>query len=173
MKRNLLFAILFTFLHATTAQLVSRRAFVSVRNNGQRPLLEVSVLHKYSSLYKNNHTWPAIEPGELAEDRLEVEYHAGLSTIGVDWWAITWVDPEQQTSYVSKPLNFRKIVDYIEKFAPRTLATVATTAAGIATIEAGPAATVAAAVAASAASQQISEFLFSMESTEGFKQHVL
>ncbi|KAM4066049.1 hypothetical protein HRG_000207 [Hirsutella rhossiliensis] len=173
MEKRMIFAVLLTLLEIATAQLRVRKASVSVRNNTPRPLQEVSVVHKYSSVYKHNHTWPIIQPGERAEDRMVVQYHTGFGTIGVDWWAITWVELEQKTSYVSKPLNFRKIVDYMEKFAPRTISALASTAAGIATVEAGPGAMVAAAVAAAVASQQVTEFLFSSESTDGFKQHML
>ncbi|KJZ72449.1 hypothetical protein HIM_08118 [Hirsutella minnesotensis 3608] len=112
----------------------TRRAFVSIRNNYKAPVFNVSVVHKYSSVYKNTFKWRAVEPAVLAPGKMEVQYHHGLGFIGVDC-----------------------------RFF----------AGGVAAVPLGPIAASIAATVAGAAAGSITSTLFSSESTDGFKQHML
>ncbi|KJZ79964.1 hypothetical protein HIM_00678 [Hirsutella minnesotensis 3608] len=166
--------LLFTLLESCLAQATDRKAKVSVRNNSKQPILDVSVIHKYSDVFKNNQTWPSIQPGEIAKDlTLEVQYRTGFGAIGGDWWAITWVGADQKTSFASKPLNFRNIIDFIEADSPRALSTAASVAAGIAATGLGPVGMVGAAVTTAIATHRVTSYLFNTESTVGFKRHDL
>ncbi|KAH8674815.1 hypothetical protein BGZ60DRAFT_404871 [Tricladium varicosporioides] len=148
-------------------------AQVSVRNNWDQPLVGVSVIHKYSDDYKNHGEWGIIKPGELAPETMDVEYNTGFLTTGRDWWVITWYSADMKTQYYSDPVNFRNIIDALEKVAPSVVkVAMKTVAAGMAA-EAGPGAVVAAKNAAKVLAKVANEALFNTESTDGFKQHIL
>ncbi|KJZ78236.1 hypothetical protein HIM_02274 [Hirsutella minnesotensis 3608] len=172
MARPTMLLWLVTLLSVSVAALTQQKALVSVRNNSKQPMYNVSVVHKYSSVYKDNFTWPVVQPGELAAANMTVQYHTGFATTGVDWWVVAWVD-EHRTAHVSDPLNFRKIVDYLEKRAPRALSVTTLTLAGLISVSTAPVSAIVAAVAVAIATQEFTDVLFNSESTDGFKQHML
>lgn len=148
-------------------------AQVSVRNNWDQPLVGVGIIHKYSNDYKNDGEWGIVKPGELASDTFDVEYTTGFLTTGRDWWLVTWYSPDMKTQYYSDPVNFRNIIDALEKVAPALVkVTMKTVAAGM-VAEAGPGAVLAAKAAAKQLAKVTNEALFNTESTDGFKQHIL
>jgi hypothetical protein len=149
-----------------------RTAFASVRNNTSGPLVAVSVLHKYSDNYKDQHQWGIIQPGEIPSDRMQVEYNTGAFTTGRDWWIVTWYSPDMKTLYYSNPNNFRDIIDKLESVAPDAISAAAGAVAGLGTSLTGPGA-VAAAAAAAVAAKATTSALFNSEGTAGYKQHIL
>ncbi|SPO04678.1 uncharacterized protein DNG_07363 [Cephalotrichum gorgonifer] len=152
--------------------MTKRTATASVRNNTSEPLVAVSVVHKYSDNYKHEGAWGIIQPGELGEEPMEVEYNTGAFTTGRDWWVVTFYSPDMETLYYSDPANFRGIFDSLEEVAPDMISAAAGAIAGLAGSLSGPGA-VGAAVAAAAAAKATTASLFNSEGTEGFKQHIL
>ena len=152
--------------------MTKRTALVSVRNNTDTPLVGVSVVHKYSDNYKNEHQWGIIPVGEIPDEKMEVEYNTGAFTTGRDWWVVTWFSPDMKTLYYSDPNNFRDLIDGLENLGPDVIAAVAGAIAGLSGSLTGPGA-VAAAAGAAAAAKTVTSALFNSEGTEGFKQHIL
>lgn len=152
--------------------MTKRTARVSVRNNTDTPIVGVSVVHKYSDDYSNEHQWGIIQAGEIPDETLEVEYNTGAFTTGRDWWVVTWFSPDMTTLYYSDPNNFRGIIDGLENLGPDVIAAVAGAMAGLSTSLSGPGA-VAAAAGAAAAAKTVTTGLFNSEATDGFKQHIL
>ncbi|KAJ6442474.1 hypothetical protein O9K51_03649 [Purpureocillium lavendulum] len=113
--------IIFTALaRGTLASIwkVTRTARVAVRNNTPRTLLNVTVLHKYSDLYKDRLHWDKIPPGVLSSGQL-VSYNTGVLTTGADWWLITWYNRDRDRFNFSNPNNFRRFLDFFEAAAVR------------------------------------------------------
>lgn len=160
-------------LSSPTVSATKRYAYVKVRNNTNKPMLAVGVVHKYSDNYKQHHEWPIIQPGELSSDQMTVTYNTGFLTTGKDWWYISWYSEDMETLYYSDPNNLRSVVDALENIAPDVISKAAEAAAGLVTApESGPGAVVAA-KAASAAAAATTKYMFNSESTAGFKQHIL
>lgn len=150
-----------------------RTAFATVENNTDEPLFAVSLVHKYSDVYKNSQEWGIIRSAQSGSPPAEVEYNTGLLTTGVNWWLVSWYSADMKTRYFSSPNNFRKQIDWAEGIAPDTISAAAGAIAGILTVEAGPAAVVAAATAAGTVAKATTSAIFNSESTAGFKQHIL
>eukprot|EP01053_Blabericola_migrator_P008604 Blabericola_migrator_1__8603@NODE_4503_length_1118_cov_124_330162_g2788_i0_p1_GENE_NODE_4503_length_1118_cov_124_330162_g2788_i0NODE_4503_length_1118_cov_124_330162_g2788_i0_p1_ORF_typecomplete_len226_score36_61PUD1_2/PF18457_1/3e42Sporozoite_P67/PF05642_11/0_04_NODE_4503_length_1118_cov_124_330162_g2788_i03631040 len=148
-----------------------RTAYVRVRNNTNKELYGVGLVHKYSDVYKETETWRSLKPG-CSTPTLAVKYHTGFLTTGCDWWAVSWYDTELTKEYFTSPNNFRDILDFIEKIAATCLSAAAAGAAGVVTVESGPVA-LAFAAAAAAATKVLCDQLINSESTIGFKRHFL
>ncbi|RDA89183.1 hypothetical protein CP532_0546 [Ophiocordyceps camponoti-leonardi (nom. inval.)] len=155
------------------AEIVHRRTNVTVWNQSHDPMVAVSAIHKYSNVYKNQHEWALLSPGEKSSDFMQVDYHTGFGTIGQDWWLISWYGPGMVNYYISNPNNFRGVFDFLEDQAPAVLITSAITVAGVAATPAGFAAVLGASAAAVTAAKTTAEAVFNSESTVGFKKHFL
>ena len=149
-----------------------RTAHVTVCNNTSYPLVGVSVVHKYSNVYKNQHQWGVIHPSETPSDYMEVEYNTGFLTTGLDWWLVSWFSTDMRTLYYSDPTNFRGLLDTMESYAPDAIAAAAGAVVGLSSSLTGPGA-VGAAMAAAVAAKATTSALFNDESTAGFKEHLL
>ncbi|PFH54930.1 hypothetical protein XA68_11672 [Ophiocordyceps unilateralis] len=167
--------ILVTALLATSvwAEVVHRKANVTIMNNTDKPLVSVSVIHKYSSVYKETHEWGLISPGEVSSDHMVVQYNTGLGTIGQDWWLLSWYDEGLTHFHVTNPNNFRGVFDFLEDQAPAAMITAGITVAAAIATPAGFAATLGASMAAVVLAKTTSEAIFNSESTVGFKKHYL
>ena len=71
-------------------------ASIEIVNNTGRTLLSVSVAHKYSDNYKNDHTWTVIRDG-AATSTTQVDFNTGFLTTGKDWWVVTGLPPAFRT----------------------------------------------------------------------------
>ncbi|RDA95373.1 hypothetical protein CP533_3504 [Ophiocordyceps camponoti-saundersi (nom. inval.)] len=169
--RHSLYPLLLAII--TKAEIVTRRANVTVWNQSHDPMLAVSVIHKYSDVFNERHEWPLLSPGEKSTDMMEVQYHTGFGTIGQDWWLISWYGPGMINYYISNPNNFRGVIDFLENQAPAVLITSAITVAGVAATPAGFAAVLGASAAAVTVAKTTAEAVFNSESTVGFKKHFL
>lgn len=150
----------------------TRRAYVAIRNNTDKPIYGVGLVHKYSNVHKQEMTWDVVHPGQITSATLAVDYNTGFFTTGRDWWKLIWFDEGLNNLYFSDPTNFRFIFDGFDNI----IGDAAGAAAGIFAAVVASATvlgTVAAASAAAAASKAITSNLFNSESTEGFKQHIL
>ncbi|KJZ71454.1 hypothetical protein HIM_09178 [Hirsutella minnesotensis 3608] len=153
---------------------VERRARVAVVNESATPLIAVSVVHKYSDVYKNRHEWPAILPGKRSESDMIVDYHTGYTTTGRDWWLITWFSDDLKTVWFSSPTNFRASIDKLGSFAPASIEKVEETVAAL--LAEGQVSEEQAKMAADIScslARATTDHLFNSEATEGFKQHIL
>eukprot|EP01053_Blabericola_migrator_P010067 Blabericola_migrator_1__10066@NODE_558_length_7604_cov_14_461059_g418_i0_p2_GENE_NODE_558_length_7604_cov_14_461059_g418_i0NODE_558_length_7604_cov_14_461059_g418_i0_p2_ORF_typecomplete_len226_score30_79PUD1_2/PF18457_1/3_7e43TraT/PF05818_12/18TraT/PF05818_12/21Sporozoite_P67/PF05642_11/12_NODE_558_length_7604_cov_14_461059_g418_i0191868 len=148
-----------------------RTAYVRVRNNTNKELYGVGLVHKYSDVYKETETWRTLKPG-CSTPALAVNYHTGFLTTGCDWWAVSWYDTDLTEQYFTAPNNFRDIIDFMEKIAGPCISAAAAGAAGFITAESGPAA-LAFAAAAAAATKVLCDQLMNSEGTNGFKRHFL
>jgi hypothetical protein len=149
-----------------------RRAWVSIRNDTGQPMLGISLVHKYSNVYKDEKQWETLGNGELTKDPLAVDYNTGFLTTGKDWWLITWFHPDMKRIWYSSPNNLRGLFDFGDKLLPDVIAGAAGAAAGLVTSFTGPGAIAAGGGAASAATL-ITSSLFNSGTTDGFKQHML
>ncbi|KAK1858809.1 hypothetical protein I4F81_001409 [Pyropia yezoensis] len=91
----------------------TKYAEVTVTNATGAPIGAVSVVHKYSSVYKEHHQWGVLLDGQKSEGK-SVAYHVGAFTTGKDWWVVSWFSEDGTTQYVSAPNNFRNIIDELE-----------------------------------------------------------
>jgi hypothetical protein len=144
-------------------------ASIEIVNHTGSDLLSVSVAHKYSDDYKNEHTWENIKSGATTSTK-KVEFNTGLLTTGRDWWVVTWVDDKGHT-YVTDPKNFRNIVDFLEKIGSEIAGPMAAIAAWVATGSPEPTTKVIA--AAVAITSAVAKQFLNTEGTDGYKQHIL
>jgi len=150
--------------------MTKRTAQVVIRNNTSNPIVAVGVVHKYSDDYRHEGNWGIVMPGQVTEEKMDVEYNTGFLTTGRDWWTVTWYSPDMKKYYYSAPENFRDIFDAVESVAPDVIISAAIALSALAT---GGAATVPAAAAAAAVSKATTNQLLNSEGTSGFKQHIL
>ncbi|KAL6693828.1 hypothetical protein J3F84DRAFT_380022 [Trichoderma pleuroticola] len=151
-----------------------RTASVSVRNNTSKPIVGISLVHKYSDVYKHRKEWAAVPAGDSSAESLKVEYNTGFFTTGRDWWFVSWYSQDMKTLYYSNPQNFRGTFDAIEKSAsPELIFNAGMLLGPIALIAGGPLLAAPAAVATLAAARATSDGLYDSEEMAGFKQHIL
>ncbi|RFU75926.1 transmembrane amino acid transporter family [Trichoderma arundinaceum] len=150
-----------------------RTASVSIRNNTSKPMVSISLVHKYSDVYKHRREWAAIPAGDTSSESLKVEYNTGFFTTGRDWWFISWYNQDMKTLHYSNPHNFRGTFDAIEKgVSGDAIVAAGTILAPIALVSGGILA-LPAAMAAVAAAKATTDKLFDSGDTTGYKQHIL
>jgi len=171
MQQKLIFSVFLALVELALA-VTKRTAAVSVRNNSDKPLVGVSVIHKYGNNYKNQQQWGIVQPGKLGSEHLTAEYNTGAFTTGRDWWFVSFYSPDMKMLYYSDPDNVRDIVDKLEGVAPDAMAAAAGAMAALPSSLSGPG-SVAAAIAAAVAAKSTTSSLFNSEGTAGFKQHIL
>jgi len=94
-------------------------AQVVVKNNTQKLLKSVNVVHKYSTNYTNRGDWgpealsPTPVPGEISSPMV-VDYNTGFLTTGEDWWLVVWQYEGDLQLYYTNPNNF---MDYWSKIS--------------------------------------------------------
>ncbi|PHH80945.1 hypothetical protein CDD80_5155 [Ophiocordyceps camponoti-rufipedis] len=152
-----------------------RTARVAILNNSPQNIKSVSLVHKYSSVYKNHAQWPEIRRQHVVNEDNEtvVEYNTGTFTTGKDWWLLSFYSDDLKTHYYTDPQNFRNFVDFLETLGPIITISIAGGAAGFLGAIAGPAMSVVASTAACALAKATTDQLFNSEGTVGFKQHIL
>ena len=158
-------------LAAPDGLLAQRSARVAVANETGRRLVYVTVLHKYSDNYKDQHTWRGVAPGTTGAD-LQVRYNTGFGTTGRDWWRVIWAYEGESRMHYTNPDNFRGIIDGMEQAGQIVVPIAAAALAAGAGVVTGPGAAVAAAAAATAGTM-FAQAAMNDESTDGFKQHIL
>lgn len=157
-------------LVASTAEAKTHReAYSTVYNDTPDPLISVSLLHKYSDVYKNHQEYPVIKPnGEFGVPFCRVDYNTGIETTGRDWWAVSWYTSDLKNFCYTDPANFRGFFDVVDHVAPGLITAVAAVAAAVIT-EGDAGSTQKAAELAWETTNQ----LFNTEATKGYKQHIL
>ena len=146
-----------------------RKGPVQIVNNTGRTLLSVSIAHKYSDNYKNEHTWELIKNQETSSTTT-VDYNTGFGTTGRDWWLVTWVDNKGNT-YMTDPKNFQDVLNFFEKITNSIAEPLVTLGTAVATGSPEPSTKTLAAAAAVVGGLTTS--LLNTEGTAGFKQHIL
>ncbi|KAH7064429.1 hypothetical protein BKA63DRAFT_173368 [Paraphoma chrysanthemicola] len=149
-------------------------AYVKIQNNTPDTITAISVSHKYSDDYKHQGDWGELAPGAITPEKMKVEYNTGWLTTGRDWWMVTYhrkqagsERPNELKMWFSDPMNFRNVIDFLEKAAPILIKTAINVAKG-----SNPAA-LPAAKAAQVVSKVMCKLMFNDESTDGWKQHIL
>ncbi|PFH56069.1 hypothetical protein XA68_17118 [Ophiocordyceps unilateralis] len=169
---------LFTAL-ATAAPILDRRwtgtthrtSPVTIINKSGTSLSSISLVHKYSNIYKERHEWAYLAPGEKAADYMTVSYHTGPLTTGRDWWLLTFYTDQGRILYTTSPYNFRAAIDALESVASTLALAAAGAGAGLAGFSGlgGFLAPLAAVALAKLTTDQ----MYNSESTAGMKQHIL
>ncbi|EPQ59861.1 hypothetical protein GLOTRDRAFT_5821, partial [Gloeophyllum trabeum ATCC 11539] len=136
-------------------------AWVNVRNNTGKPMVGISLVHKYSNVYKEDKQWGRLEHGATTPEPLGVDYNTGFLTTGRDWWVVTWFQEDMKYIWFSASINMRGFFDFADNLLPEAIAGAT-----------GPGAVLAGAGAAAAA-KLVTSNVFNAEGTEGFKQHML
>lgn len=138
--------------------LTTRSAPVRINNLTGLDLESVTVIHKYSDVFKSQYTWKSINNNSITPSSYKVKYNTGFMTTGADWWFIAMKVKGSSQIFISYPTNLRWIVDNIEKNISNILATYAAN-------NYGPDAGI--------ATKKIAGLVFNNEKTEGFKKHFL
>lgn len=155
-------------LSSTVEAKTHRQAFAGVWNDMPDPILSVSLMHKYSDVYKNNQEYAVIQPGRLSPDSLTVDYNTGIETTGKDWWMVSWYTSDLKTFCYTDPNNFRGLFDAFDHVAPGLITAVVAVAAAVITEGDIDSAQKAGQLAWATTNE-----LFNTEATKGFKQHIL
>lgn len=137
-----------------------RKANVHVVNDTGERIRAVSIVHKYSDNYANDHVWEALERGATS-DATQVDYNTGAFTTGRDWWLVAWVSDDGTTLYYTNPHNLRDFVDLLESVAT----SAATLVGSLVTSESGG--------WGGAVGHAIVAPFVNNSKTSGFKQHIL
>ena len=149
-----------------------REAPVQVVNQTGRALEFVTVVHKYSDVYKSRKTWRRVPNGATTDSNYRVRYNTGFGTSGKDWWLVVWGYQGDARVYFTAPNNFRDFIDGMEQAGQIVLPVTIAAVSAVACMKCGPLAA-AAAAAAFAAGEKIALATMNNESTNGFKQHIL
>ncbi|KAF4584095.1 Transmembrane amino acid transporter family protein [Ophiocordyceps camponoti-floridani] len=154
---------------------VKRTARVAILNNSPQTIKSVSLVHKYSSVFKNHAQWPEIRQQHIVNEDNEtvVEYNTGLWTTGKDWWLLSFYSHDMRTHFYTDPNNLRDFVDFLETLAPIITISIAGGAAGVLGALSGPVTGIVASTAACALAKATTDKIFNSEGTVGFKQHIL
>jgi len=169
-----------------------REAQIFVENKTGKEIEIVTVIHKYSDVYKNSMTWVELPNQVATKFPIKCEYNTGAFTTGKDWWLVTFKFKGNDDIYATSPNNLRSGFDAVEgaflKFdVVQRYATVMGTCLGATAgavagtaIAPGPGTAVMGATfgaignqAGNAAGKELQKALMNGEKTEGFKQHIL
>lgn len=137
-----------------------RKANIHIVNDTGEQVRAVSVVHKYSDNYSNDHVWDTLEKGATS-DAMQVDYNTGAFTTGRDWWLVAWVSNDGSTLYYTNPHNLRDFVDILESMATSAASIVGT----VVTSESGG--------WGGAVGHAIVAPFVNNAKTSGFKQHIL
>lgn len=110
-----------------------RAAKVVVTNNSGFKISNLRVFHKYSDEFSDELTGGDLAPGASTKppaqctlafgekpekagkiDQICARYYTGFWTTGRDWWIVVFDDDKGRT-FVSSPVNFRRVIDGLEK----------------------------------------------------------
>ncbi|MDE9484247.1 hypothetical protein [Xenorhabdus bovienii] len=151
-----------------------KEALVSVCNYTNQEVLSISVVHKYSSVYKNEHTFEKGLSHDFCSPSMTVDYNVGLGTYGSDWWMVTWV-AEDGTTYISCPNEFSHIYDILIDNKDSIFNCLEAVVALAAVLDPEPATKIALAAAAVALTKAIAEPFINADEDKinGFKMHTL
>lgn len=161
----LVFASALLLLIPSVCAATKRYAKVKVINHSSRTIAAISLVHKYSDVYKSSAEWGLISDGHHSSLH-QVAYNTGWLTTGRDWWMVTWYDDKLKTEYYLDPANLRNVVDVLEAVAPIVAAGVAGYGGAVLAGPAGAQLGMGIALA-------VSNELTNSATTAGFKQHIL
>ncbi|KAK2590191.1 hypothetical protein QQS21_012132, partial [Conoideocrella luteorostrata] len=158
------------------------KACVQIDNKTPGPLLDVKVIHKYSSVYNEHHKWDVVPVGLTKNPKdMEINFNTGIGRIGLDRWKVTWRTPNETLINFSDPDNYRSFFDTAEHVMA-SVAIFASYAVALGSgiivgLPAGPLGAAAGALAGDSlgetVSKHLSQAILSSETTAGFKEHML
>jgi len=132
----------------------TRATQVRIQNLTGLEIESVSVVHKYSNVFKDRKNWGKLSHGKMTKNPMKIRYNTGAFTTGQDWWFVSWKYKGNDSIQYTSPNNFRGFVDFVERFA-------------LAPFE------ITKAVIGNNPTSVLGEALFNRESTVGFKKHLL
>jgi len=132
----------------------TRQTQVRVQNLTGLEIESISVVHKYSDVFKDKHHWGKLPHGKITNKPMKIRYNTGAFTTGQDWWFITWKYKGNDSIQYTSPNNFRNFVDFVESIVliPFDLSR---------------------AIIGNNPASVLADTLFNHESTVGFKKHLL
>merc|ERR1719420_2074103 len=90
-------------------------ANVIVSNEMSSPVRDLTVLHKYSNVFRDERTWDNLDSNKATLDPLHARYRTGFGRDGADWWRLTWFSSMDNTAYETAPGNGQAVVNAVEK----------------------------------------------------------
>lgn len=78
-------------------------ANVEIQNDFGQPVVNVSLIYKYGTIWKRQHTWELMEKKELSSETMPVLFDAGLISDERNWWQMSWTDLDERSIYVLTP----------------------------------------------------------------------
>lgn len=120
LNTSLLFLLqlsIFTLLMQPTiaSAKTTRSTTVRVQNLTGLEIESVSVVHKYSNVFKEKTDWGNLGNGKMTQRPMKIRYNTGALTTGQDWWLVTWKYKGNNSVRYTAPNNFRGIIDMVER----------------------------------------------------------
>lgn len=100
---------------ATVLAKTTRSTTVHVQNLTGLDIESVSVVHKYSNVFREKTDWGKLSNGKMTRQFMKIRYNTGALTTGQDWWLVTWKYKRNNSVLYTAPNNFRGIVDMVER----------------------------------------------------------
>lgn len=163
--KNVLIVLLLTLLMQPSILLAktTRTTNVYVQNLTGLEIESVSVVHKYSNVFKERNTWGKLHNGQRTREPMKIRYNTGIGTTGQDWWYVAWKFKGDKRVQYTSPNNFRNIIDAVERGVGKAML-------GFSKMTGDP---VILDKMAKASTSAATNALFNNESTNGFKKHFL
>ncbi|EEQ31751.1 hypothetical protein McanMca71_007056 [Microsporum canis] len=163
----------FSSAMATVSSLVTgqvgnnKTARVTVVNDTTRPIVAISVIHKFSNTHKSRQEWSMVQPGKNSTPELQVEYPAGSGVTGDNLWLVIWYSEDLQALQHSEPSESVFPRDVLDR---QTREEIQRVKEALAT---GSEPGSKGAQLASALAKATTDRIFNSKSAEGFAQHAL
>jgi len=93
----------------------TRGTYVHVQNLTGLEIESVSVIHKYSNVFKEKGDWGSLQNGRMTQHPMKIRYNTGALTTGKDWWLVTWKYKDNNSVRYTAPNNFRGLIDFVER----------------------------------------------------------
>lgn len=100
---------------ATVSAKTTRATKVHVQNLTGLEIESVSVIHKYSNVFREKTDWGRLPNGKMTRRFMKIRYNTGALTTGQDWWLVTWKYKGNNSVRYTAPKNFRGIIDMVER----------------------------------------------------------
>ncbi|KJZ72983.1 hypothetical protein HIM_07555 [Hirsutella minnesotensis 3608] len=171
------------------------KAFVVLRNNSSRPLVNPNLKHKHHHHKDFDSPWDddVIPPGQQSPKNMTVHYDDKtwglncnlwamrlsiwffLPANHCNWWRLSYFNEDRSELFFTDPLNFREWIDKLEYLAPKALEKSVGALVGLLTKykTKNDFKALAASVAVESSMRPVTDDLFNQEPTVGFKQHTL
>ena len=95
----------------------TRTTDVRIQNLTGLEIEFISVVHKYSDVFKDRGDWGRLNNGSMTKKPMKIRYNTGAFTTGQNWWFVAWKYKGNDSIQYTSPNNFRNFVDFVEQLA--------------------------------------------------------